>query len=74
MSIDLSAFEAAASHWIRLVGTCIEIFGVFILVAGSPGRLIVMSVGERHIITINTEYASADRCCSASKCWLLRIL
>ena len=34
MSIDLSAFEAAASHWIRLVGTCIEIFGVFILVAG----------------------------------------
>jgi uncharacterized membrane protein len=34
MSIDLSAFDAAASHWIRLVGTCIEIFGVFILVAG----------------------------------------
>ena len=34
MSIDLSAFDAAASHWIHLVGTCIEIFGVFILVAG----------------------------------------
>jgi uncharacterized membrane protein len=34
MSIDLSAFDAAASHWIRLVGTCIEIFGVFILVVG----------------------------------------
>ena len=34
MSNDLSAFDAAASHWIRLVGTCIEIFGVFILVAG----------------------------------------
>src|SRR6516165_7086339 len=34
MSIDLSAFDVAASHWIRLVGTCIEIFGVFILVAG----------------------------------------
>ena len=34
MSTDLSAFDAAASHWIHLVGTCIEIFGVFILVAG----------------------------------------
>jgi uncharacterized membrane protein len=30
----LSAFEAAVSHWIRLVGTCIEIYGVFIIVAG----------------------------------------
>jgi uncharacterized membrane protein len=30
----LFAFEAAVSHWIRLVGTCIEIFGVFIIVAG----------------------------------------
>jgi uncharacterized membrane protein len=31
---SLSAFEAAVSHSIRLVGTCIEIFGVFIIVAG----------------------------------------
>jgi uncharacterized membrane protein len=30
----LPAFEAVASHSIRLVGTCIEIFGVFIIVAG----------------------------------------
>src|SRR5262245_36875966 len=30
----LPAFEATVSHWIRLVGTCIEIFGVFIIVAG----------------------------------------
>jgi len=30
----LFAFEADVSHWIRLVGTCIEIFGVFIIVAG----------------------------------------
>jgi uncharacterized membrane protein len=30
----LSAFEGDVSHWIRLVGTCIEIFGVFIIVAG----------------------------------------
>jgi uncharacterized membrane protein len=37
MNVDienLSAFEVAASHLIRLVGTCIEIFGVFIIVAG----------------------------------------
>ncbi len=37
MGIDierLSTFEADVSHWIRLVGTCIEIFGVFIIVAG----------------------------------------
>jgi uncharacterized membrane protein len=34
MSIDLPAFETAVSHWIRLVGICIEIFGVFIIVAG----------------------------------------
>src|SRR5450755_2135557 len=31
---SLSAFEAAVSHSIRLVGTCIKIFGVFIIVAG----------------------------------------
>jgi len=30
----LPAFEAAASQWIHLVGICIEIFGVFIIVAG----------------------------------------
>ena len=30
----LSAFEATVSHWISLVGTCIEIFGVFIVVVG----------------------------------------
>jgi len=37
MSIDierLPAFEAAASQWIHLVGICIEIFGVFVIVAG----------------------------------------
>ena len=37
MGIDiehLSAFEPTVSHWIRLVGTCIEIFGVFIIVVG----------------------------------------
>jgi uncharacterized membrane protein len=28
------AFEPAVSDWIHLVGTCIEIFGVFIIVAG----------------------------------------
>lgn len=30
----LSAFEANTSNWIHLVGVCIEIFGVFIIVAG----------------------------------------
>jgi len=30
----LSVFEATASSWIHLVGICIEIFGVFIIVAG----------------------------------------
>jgi uncharacterized membrane protein len=30
----LSAFESVISHWIRFLGTCIEIFGVFIIVAG----------------------------------------
>jgi uncharacterized membrane protein len=37
MSTDverLPGFEAAASNWIHLVGICIEIFGVFIIVAG----------------------------------------
>jgi uncharacterized membrane protein len=37
MDIDiehLSAFESTVSHLIRLVGTCIEIFGVFIIVTG----------------------------------------
>ncbi|GAU86143.1 DUF1622 domain-containing protein [Bosea sp. BIWAKO-01] len=31
---NLLALEADVSHWIRLVGTCIETFGVFIIVAG----------------------------------------
>lgn len=31
---SLSAFETDVSHWVRLVGTCIETFGVFIIVAG----------------------------------------
>jgi hypothetical protein len=30
----LPAFEASASSWIHVVGICIEIFGVFIIVAG----------------------------------------
>jgi uncharacterized membrane protein len=30
----LPTFEADASNWIHLVGVCIEIFGVFIIVAG----------------------------------------
>jgi uncharacterized membrane protein len=29
-----SGLEATVSHWIQIVGTCIEIFGVFIIVAG----------------------------------------
>jgi hypothetical protein len=28
MDINIESFEAAVSHAIRLVGTCIEIFGV----------------------------------------------
>jgi uncharacterized membrane protein len=31
---SLSAFENDVSNWVRLVGTCIETFGVFIIVAG----------------------------------------
>lgn len=37
MNTDLERlpwFEATASNWIHLVGICIEIFGVFIIVAG----------------------------------------
>ena len=37
MSTDierLAPFEASASSWIHLVGVCIEIFGVFIILAG----------------------------------------
>lgn len=30
----LPVFEATTSSWIHLVGVCIEIFGVFIIVAG----------------------------------------
>jgi uncharacterized membrane protein len=31
---QLPAFEGTASNWIHLVGVCIEIFGVFIILAG----------------------------------------
>lgn len=30
----MPVFESTASNWIHLVGICIEIFGVFIIVAG----------------------------------------
>ena len=33
----LPAFKASASSWINVVGICIEIFGVFIIVAASSG-------------------------------------
>jgi uncharacterized membrane protein len=48
---SLSAFEAAVSHSIRLVGTCIEVFGVFIIVAGivwSTYHSARQRVDERH--------------------------
>lgn len=32
--MDRNIFETTASSWIHLVGICIEIFGVFIIVAG----------------------------------------
>jgi uncharacterized membrane protein len=47
----LATFEADVSHWIRLVGTCIEIFGVFIIVAGitwSTYLYVRRRVPERH--------------------------
>ena len=31
---DLVAFDAGVSGWIHFVGICIEVFGVFIIVAG----------------------------------------
>lgn len=31
---DLAGFDAGISGWIHLVGICIEVFGVFIIVAG----------------------------------------
>jgi uncharacterized membrane protein len=30
----LSALEASVNYWIHLVGTCIEVFGVFLIVVG----------------------------------------
>jgi uncharacterized membrane protein len=45
---SLAAFETAASHWIRFVGTCIEVFGVFIIVAGivwSTWHCVVRALG-----------------------------
>ena len=70
MDTNIESFEAAVSHAIRLVGTCIEIFGVLIIVAG-----IVWSTYHARIdasttgFTTNTKYTSAARCCSASKSW-----
>lgn len=31
---NLSALEPSVNYWIHLVGTCIEVFGVFIIVVG----------------------------------------
>ena len=37
----LPAFETTTSGWIHLVGVCIEVFGVFIIVAGIVGSTLL---------------------------------
>ena len=37
----LPAFETTTSGWIHLVGICIEVFGVFIIVAGIVGSTLL---------------------------------
>ena len=43
----LPAFEATVSNWIHLVGVCIEIFGVFIIVAGIVGSTYLCAFWSR---------------------------
>ena len=73
MSIDverLPGFETTASNWIHLVGVCIEIFGVFIIVAGIVwSTYLCVHRRRRRRTTINTRYGSAVPCCLASKYW-----
>lgn len=42
-----SAFEPAVSDWIHLLGTCIEIFGVFIIVAGIIWSTLFVLLNDR---------------------------
>jgi hypothetical protein len=69
-----SGLEATASHWIHVVGTCIEIFGVFIIVAGIIwSSFLYVHRRQENGTMINIKSASADRYCLASKYWSLLI-
>jgi len=63
--------ETTISHWIRVVGNGIEVFGILVIVIG-----IVWST-MRYLRRLSAEQgydisrsASAARCCSGSRCWL----
>ncbi len=48
---NLGAFEQMVSHWIRIIGTGIDLFGVLIIVAGiawSSVSFMKRSMGEQH--------------------------
>ena len=66
----LSAIEATVSHGIHGVGTCIEIFGVFIIVLGiawSTSLFVFPGAEKWHYDRIR--YALVDRSCLVSRCW-----
>jgi hypothetical protein len=67
-----SSFDTPAGQWIHLVGVGIEIFGVFIIVAGIIGPA-GSSIGVRfRLATTATESALGARFYSAWKFWSRR--
>ena len=57
---DLSAFESAVSHWIRFVGTCIEIFGVFEGIGTTPHFRTIGSSGRELAIAARVGSSPVD--------------
>ena len=70
----LPAFEATTNGWIHLVGTCIEIFGVFIIVVGIAWSTLLCVHWRKYNKPYDEyKYASAAPCCWAWRSWSPRI-
>jgi hypothetical protein len=75
---NLGAFEQMVSHWIRIIGTGIDLFGVLIIVAGigwSSVSFTKRRMGEQHYDAYSTmtltRSESADPFCSDLRFWWL---
>ena len=69
MENAVKSFEPSIDHFIRIIGSGIEIFGVLVIVIGivwSTYRQLRQPISEQD--ATSTRSASVDHSCSASRC------